>query len=108
MPEEPPTEEWEDIRTILKEEVRRNEQLEAKVVLQEAHLEALRLKLGDKERPKAKVDASRIPELKVNTIMTSKEIIGAARKRKDAKLQEEAEKEARAIRVATNKEAAAW
>jgi hypothetical protein len=108
MPQEPIPEDWEDFKKKFTEVEKRNEQLEAKVVLQNMHLEALTLKLGEKEKPKQKGHPGRIPALKGNNILTRKEVIDHVRAAKDAALQKAALKGQRAKQTVSNKEAAAW
>jgi Tc5 transposase DNA-binding domain/DDE superfamily endonuclease len=108
LPQEPPSEAWDDFKRNFGDLARRNEQLEAKVVLQNMHLEAITLKLGDKEKPKEKGHPGRIPALKNNNILTRKEVIDHVRAAKDAALQKAVLKGQRAEQTVSNKEAAAW
>lgn len=108
LPREPPPEDWDDFKKMFAEVEKRNEQLEAKVVLQNMHLEAITLKLGEKEKPKGKGHPGRIPALKNNNILTSQEVMDHVRAAKDAALQKAALKGQRAEHTVSNKEAAAW
>ena len=108
MPSAPTPELWDDFKETFEGLYARNQQLEAKVVLQEMHLEGITLKLGEKEKPRYQSNLQKVTGLVKNNIYTTPEVSLAAQKDQDKKVKDAADKVGRAKQRSTNKEAAEW
>lgn len=108
MPQAPSPARWEEFQTSYQELFNRNQQLEAKVVLQEMHLEGFVLKLSEKEKPKNYTQLQKVTGLKKNCILTTNEVKNAAQMDRAKRLREEAEKVGRAKQRGINREARNW
>lgn len=99
---------WEVLKEGYNELYTRNQHLEAKVILQEMHLEGFTLKLAEKEKPRNYSHLQRVTGLKQNHILSTNEVRDAAAKDKAKKMAEEVAKLERAEKREINKEATEW
>jgi hypothetical protein len=104
----PNAEEWKVIQSAFVSLYEAYEQQVAKGVLQEAHIRAATLRLAEKEKPKKQSNFRRVVGLEKNNILTSDQVLEAAKKDQETRDAKEANKGSKKRGGNLSKEKAAW